>query len=134
MRRSYGKAPAALLTAAVIGISAVAGAATPAMADSTSSQQEAPHYPPAKLKAFAKTAMQVREINMSARKKLQSASDKDQKTAIQKEAYGDLKKAISSNGMTIKEYNKIASAAQSNPDLRQKITGYMKDMQKPGGQ
>ena len=129
MRRSYGKAPTALLTAAVIGMSAVAGAATPAMAQAaTSSQQEAPHYAPAKLKAFAKTAIQVRQINMDAQKKIQGASDKDAKEAIQKEAYGNLKEAISSNGLTVKEYNKIASSAQSNPDLRQKIVGYMKEM------
>ena len=134
MRRSYGKAPAALLTAAVIGLAGVAGAATPAMAEATSSQQEAPHYPPAKLKTFAKTAMQVKQINMAARKKFQAASSKDEKKSIQQEAYGNLKKTITSNGMTLKEYNKIASAAQSNKDLRQKIIGYMQEMQKSGSQ
>ncbi|NIJ42737.1 hypothetical protein FHS78_003042 [Parvibaculum indicum] len=134
MRRSYGKAPAALLTAAVLGLSSVAGMATPAMAQSTSSQQEAPHYAPAKLKAFAKTALQVQQINKAAKEKFQGASSKDEQETIQKEAYADLKSAITSQGMTLEEYNEIASAAQSNKDLRQRITNYMMKMQDSGGQ
>lgn len=138
MSRSYRNPNAALLSAAIIGISAVAGAtsamATERFAQASPSQQEAPNYSPAKLKAFAKAALQVRQINMNAQQKVQSASSENERKSIQQEVFADLKKAVSSNGMTLAEYNEIASSAQNDEELRQKINAYMMKMQESGEQ
>lgn len=96
-------------------------------------QQEAPQIMPApspdasqfdenKLRSFAVAYLEVSKVAQQYQPQLQATTDPGEQQRIQSEATDSMVQAVeSADGITVDEYNTIASNAQSDPNLAQQI-------------
>lgn len=104
-------------------------AAGPAIAQTQGGQAQ--HMPSAaqttqsfsqgQLQKFVDANAQISDIRQNARQKMQQASDKQARMQIRNKARKAMLGAIKDSGLTLKQYNAIAKAAQSNKQLASKI-------------
>lgn len=94
---------------------------------STASAQE--DYPEETLQSFAVAALQIQEINMQAQEELQAAETPEDQEQVQEDATQMMMQAIEAEGLSVEEYNEIATAAQSDPDLAGQIEEYAVEAQ-----
>lgn len=86
-----------------------------------------------KLKSFAVAFLEVDKITKEYMPKMQQASSEEEQKQVRDEAGAKMVEAVeNSQGITVEEYNKIIESAQADPDLAQKISGYIQ--QSAGGQ
>lgn len=83
--------------------------------------QSAQSFSQNQLRSFSDALTRIVDIRKTAQQKMQQAGSKEAQTQIVKQARGRMLAAIKDSGLTLKEYNQIASAARANPDLAQKI-------------
>lgn len=116
----------------IFGIAALGLAmlsAGPAIAQTQSDQagqmpsaaQSAQNFSQEQLQNFADALTDISAIRKAAQQKIQQVSDKKAKAQIVKQARADMLAAVKDAGLTLKQYNQIVRAAQSNPKLTQKI-------------
>src|SRR5699024_188514 len=114
---------------AVLGLSALA--IVPAFAQSQAGQQQS-QAPSAtqqqqqdfysdQLQSFVDASSSINDIRQSASQELQQAGDEQDREQIRKQAQSDMINAIKDAGLTLEQYNEIGRAAQSNPELAQKL-------------
>lgn len=84
-------------------------------------QQEKAPLSEKKVDSFISAYSAVHEINQEYSEKLQSVSDAEKATQLQQEAQGKMQKAVKDSGLSIEEYQKIASRASSDDELRSRI-------------
>jgi hypothetical protein len=112
----------------LIAVAALGGAALlapPAMAQNqlpTGSQQTAPaaNISDQKLDATAKAMQHVTSLRQSYQQKIADAAPGD-KQRLASEGNDALKKAVTDQGLSVDEYNKILTLAQNNPTVRAKL-------------
>jgi uncharacterized protein DUF4168 len=85
-----------------------------------SPSEEAPNIPDQKLDAIAAALQRVVTVRENYERKLQEAQPSDVER-IANEAKGELVKAVTDQGLSVEEYNKILVVAQNDPQVRQKI-------------
>jgi len=86
-----------------------------------------------KLQSFAVAFLEVDKITKEYMPKMQQASSEEEQKQVRDEAGAKMVEAVEgSDGITVEEYNKIIESAQADPDLAQKISGYIQ--QSAGGQ
>jgi len=116
----------------IFGIAAIGLAVTvagPAIAQATNGQanqtppatQSAQDFSSQQLQQFASALTDVVDLREQAQQKMQSTEDKDAQSQIVQQARSQMLEAIKDAGLTLDDYNQIAQAARSNPDLAQKI-------------
>lgn len=121
-----------LITAlATTSILALAGTA-PAMAQvagqeaqpPAGQQQSAPqvNVDDSQLALFHKVSTKLGEIRQETQMEMSSAESTEAAQQLQQEATTKMRSAIESMGMTVDEYNQIASAVQADPDLRSRLS------------
>lgn len=124
------------LSALAIGLGASLGAATaqeavPAPAPAPAPQTEAPAAAPqqaddAKLKSFAVAFIEVAKVTQSYQPQIESAGTEEDQSRLRQEAGEKMVEAVNeAEGITLDEYNTIIQAAQTDPDLAQKINGHI---------
>lgn len=95
-------------------------------AQAASAQQSKVSIPKAQLQAFVDVQQDIRQVRGKYLGKIKAASSKKQKRSIQIKAEREMVKAIKKKGLSVKEYNKIARAYQSNAKIRKKINSMAK--------
>jgi len=75
-----------------------------------------------KLRSFAVAYLEVSKVAQQYQPQLQATTDPGEQQRIQSEATDSMVQAVeSADGITVDEYNTIASNAQSDPNLAQQI-------------
>lgn len=132
---------------AALGLAAVTFAAPQALAQTQSAPaqdtpaqntptvqapaQTSQNFPDDKLKSFAVAYLQVDKITQEYLPKMKEAKDTTAKEQVRTEAGEKMVKAVEgAPGISVDEYNQIAQSAQTDPDLANKITGYIRDANK----
>lgn len=108
-----------------------AAPATESAQPSVQAPEAASAYPDAKLKSFAVAFLQVDKVTQKYLPRLKQASSKDEQQKIRHEASGEMVKAVEgSSDISVEEYNSIAKSAQTDPQLANKLTGYIREAAK----
>lgn len=106
-----------------------AGSAGPALAQAASPQQ-----PPAaqsapvsdeSLKTFAQAMKEVNRIADRARSELEQSGQPEKAQEVQQKAQADMVEAVQKKGMSVEQYNQIAMAAQTDPQVRERVLQHM---------
>ncbi|MBX3494450.1 MAG: DUF4168 domain-containing protein [Parvibaculum sp.] len=134
MRKILGLSRGAVLGAIVVGFSAAAVAtpalATDRLAQAAPGQQQAEpsQYSDEDLQAFAKSVVEVQQINQQLDVQAVDVTDAAELESIQQQSYRDMEAAITGNGLTVQDYNQISALTQSDEEMRQKVTAYISAM------
>lgn len=110
----------ALAAALGLGVSGIA------VAQQEPAQQQAPQakdFDKAELESFVEAQAEVSTISQDYRKKMQNADDPEAQASMRQEANQEMVQAVNEAGLDPSTYNAIAQAAQSDPQLAQKIEG-----------
>ncbi len=119
------------LSALAIGLGASLGAASaqdavPAPAPQTETPAAVPQQDDAKLKSFAVAFIEVAKVTQSYQPQIESAGTAEDQSRLRQEAGEKMVEAVNeAEGITLDEYNTIIQAAQTDPDLAQKINGHI---------
>ena len=70
---------------------------------------------------FAAAMVDVQELGQQWTQRMQETDDQEELSQMQQEAQEEMIGAIEDHGMTVEEYNEIATAAQQDPELAQEI-------------
>jgi Domain of unknown function (DUF4168) len=109
---------------------AAVGAATLLSVPAANAQSQMPSQPQAaapsadisdqKLDAVAKAMQSVASVRESYKRKIDAAAPAD-KPRLKSEGNQALKKALSDQGLTVDEYNRVMTIAQNDPTVRAKL-------------
>ena len=77
------------------------------------------------LESFASAARQVHAIRSKWQSRLQDPANADKAQALQDQAGAEMISAVEENGLTVETFNAIATAAQQNPELAERIAKLM---------
>ena len=122
------------VSALAIGLGASLGAAGAQEAAPTPTQTpeaEAPAAAPqqaddAKLKSFAVAFIEVAKVTRSYQPQIESAATPEDQQRLRQEAGEKMVEAVNeADGITLDEYNTIIQAAQTDPELAQRINGHI---------
>ena len=118
------KLVAGLSTLAMVGATAFA----PALAQdqAPAPQMEAPTAAPnmdeEKLQSFAVAFLEVTKVTQAYQPQIESAASDEDRQQLQQQASEEMVNAVNgADGITVDEYNMIIQAAQTDPELAQKI-------------
>jgi hypothetical protein len=96
----------------------------------TGAPQAAEQFQQAKLESFVNAALAVNRLVEQWTPRIQSAQSETEATQMREQANRELVAAIEqSDGITIDEYKQISQAAQSDPQLMERITKIFDEMQ-----
>lgn len=73
------------------------------------------------IEAFAAALTDVQEIGQTWTQRMQEAEDQEEIATMREDARDEMAGAIEDHGLTVEEYNEIATAAQDDPELAQRI-------------
>lgn len=79
------------------------------------------NFSKAQLQKFVQANSEIASIRQSATQKIQQVDGKQARERIAKQARQNMLQAIKDSGLTLKQYNQIARAARSNPQLAKRI-------------
>ncbi len=116
--------PAAIFVAAGLTLGGVMGAVdvTPAQAQDQSA------YSDTKLQSFAQAAVKLIDIRSDFRSEMQNTQSDEEKAALQQKTNQRMAQAVKdTQGISVEEYNQIASASRSDQALAQRINKYIKE-------
>lgn len=74
----------------------------------------------AELRAFVKAYVETQNIRREYEPPLQKTTDPDKTQDLQKEANAELKETLAKQNLTVAQYNRIFSAVNNDPRLREK--------------
>jgi ferredoxin-NADP reductase len=120
--------------AAAVGIAAGMGAA-PALAQQADAerqaqppatqqqapQQEAAHVTEEKLEQFVEALTEITMIRQTAAVELESAADMERAEQVHREAQEQMIEAVENAGLSVDEYNRIATLMGTDPELSERI-------------
>lgn len=114
-----------LLAAACLSIST--GLITQTSAQETETPAvETPAFSDEKLQSFAVAFVEVSKVQQEYAQKLQATDAKEEQQKLQEEAGGKMMEAVEqADGISVDEYNEVITAAQTDPDLAQRISGLL---------
>ncbi|SRR5690625_579532 len=73
------------------------------------------------LQTYAEAEQKVQEIRDDFQQKMPNAESPEEAQTLQQEAQQEMVSAVEDAGLTVEEYNQIASLMQTNPELRQRM-------------
>lgn len=129
LSRACLTAAAAMLIAAPVAVAQTKGAQQPQQ-QAPSQQGPAAAVSEDELKAFASAALEVRNISASYAPKIaeaESKQDAKEIATLRKQAEDKMVQAVEGSGLSVEQYNKIYVVARNEPELRSRITRYMKE-------
>lgn len=122
------------LTAAALAALLVAAptAVTPAVAQTT--QQPAPQAAPGEfsedqLRSFAKASLEVENLHQQWQPKIAGTTEPQEQANARDQAMREMTQAVREAGLSVDEYNQIASAMQIDPETARTVQEYRADMQ-----
>ncbi len=75
----------------------------------------------AEVEAFAAALADVQEVGQAWTQRMQDAESQDEIADMREEARDEMTRAIEEHGLSVEDYNAIATAAQNDPELAQRI-------------
>lgn len=114
-----------LALAAAVGLG-TSGVAVAQQQQQPQQQQQAPQakdFDKAELEAFVEAQAEVSDISQDYQTKMQNADNPEAQASMRQEANQEMVQAVNDAGLDPSTYNSIAQAAQSDPQLAQKIEG-----------
>jgi len=122
---TYSRLPIAMLAAAGL---AFGGALTGPAATPAAQAQEAADFGDEKLRSFAQAAVKLTQIRSEYRAQMGSAETDQQRQQLQQQTNQRMAQAVeATDGITIEEYNQIATASRSDEQLAEKVNEYIQD-------
>jgi hypothetical protein len=121
------------ISAFALGMGAVLGSASAQDAAPAAHQVEAPAatapaVDDSKLESFAVAFIEVTKVTQSYKPQIDAASTPEDQQRLQQEAGKRMVEAVNeSDGITVDEYNQIIQAAQTDPELAQRINSHISD-------
>jgi hypothetical protein len=73
------------------------------------------------LDSFADAYVEVRNIQSDFADQLGSVEDREKAQELQREAQEEMVSAVEDAGLSVQEYNQVASQMQNDPELREKV-------------
>jgi hypothetical protein len=124
--KRFALASASALTLA-LGVASYAAAQDTAPAPQMEAPTaQAPAVDDAKLKSFAMAFLEVAKVNQAYQPQIQAAPSADDQQRLQQEAGQKMIEAVNAaEDLSVDEYNQIIEAAQTDPDLAQRINGHI---------
>jgi hypothetical protein len=116
MARLRGAALAGLL---------LAGSPMAVMAQQAPSAAPAQDVTDADIEHFANAVMAVEEVRQTYEKALATTDDEGEKTSLQQEAQEKMVNAIQDEGLTVQQYQMVAQAVQSDPEMWKKVQQHL---------
>jgi hypothetical protein len=92
----------------------------------TPQQQPPAQFDRGQIESFASAARQVHQLRSKWQSRLQEPSNADKVQELQTQANAEMISAVEEKGLTVETYNAIATAAQQNPELAERIAKLMK--------
>lgn len=123
-----------LLTSATVSLALLAAPAAFAQAQSTgqtsqsspaSSAQQSPDFEDAKLRQFVEAQQGINDIRDEYMTKIEDASSQEQAQELQMEANDKMVSVIEDAGLDVPTYNAIATAYNSQPQIRDRVDSMM---------
>lgn len=126
--------PAVLAMSVALASVLILGGALPTLAQDNKMQQQPPpaqqtEFSQGQIEAFASAALQIRDIRIKWQSQMQGADNADKVKEFQEQASTEMKSAVEKKGLTVDTYNAIVAAAQSNPELADRIVRTVKLME-----
>jgi len=118
MMRVLMRSAASLLIAA--GFFFVPGASAQVQSPSPGPSQQPQNIPDQKLDAAAAAIERVASLKQDYQQRIAAAAPADNERILN-EAVNALAKAVTDQGLSVKEYDSILEVAQNDPDVREKI-------------
>lgn len=89
----------------------------------TDTEQEAPSADVSdeEIESFAAAMSDVQQLGQEWTQRMEETEDQEELSEMQQQAQEEMIGAIEDHGMTVEEYNEIATAAQQDPELAQEI-------------
>ena len=118
------------LSGLAIIAAAVATAWTPAVSAQTAPPQQqapaaTPSFPEDKLESYAVAALQVQQIQKSYEPQIEAAQSAQERHAIDGQAMQKQVEVVRKQGLTVKEYNDITAATQTDGAVANKVQTLM---------
>lgn len=99
-------------------------------------QQQAPEISPVsdeEIWNFVRAVDDVSDIVQEVRPQLEAASDQEEAQLIQQAAQAQMLQAVEDQGLTPERYNEINMAAQSDPELGERISAIAEEHREQNG-
>ncbi|NCC22961.1 MAG: DUF4168 domain-containing protein [Alphaproteobacteria bacterium] len=114
-----------LMAATAVGLLSAGGAATVANAQDSyippqGQQQQQMNVTDAQLQEFAKAQAAVSQIQAQFQNQAANITTQEEMTALQQQANQQMVQAIEQTDLNVEQYNLIASAVQTNPEVQKK--------------
>lgn len=74
------------------------------------------------LDRFVTAFLDVRDIQAEFAERLGSVEDREQAQSLQSEAQDEMIAAVEDAGLSVQEYNQVATMMQEDPELRERVT------------
>jgi len=84
-------------------------------------QQTADDFSDEELKNFVTLQDKIGDVREEYVSQIESAEDEEKARKLQQEAQSEMVKVIEEEGMSVEEYNAIAVAYNSNPDIQKRV-------------
>lgn len=78
-------------------------------------------YSDAEIESFTAALLDVQEIGQEWTQRMQQAESEEEIQGMREQAQNEMINAIETHGLTVDEYNEIATAAQNDPELAEDI-------------
>lgn len=122
---TFSRLPIAMLAAAGL---AFGGALAGPVATPAAQAQEAGSFTDNKLRSFAEAAVKLTEIRSEYQSQMGSAQSDEERAQLQQQTNQRMAQAVqNTDGISIEEYNQIASASRNDENLAEKINTYIED-------
>ncbi|MFP3920967.1 MAG: DUF4168 domain-containing protein [Dichotomicrobium sp.] len=122
---TFARLTLAALASAGLAFGAVM--ATPAAAQQTETQEQA-SFSDEKLRSFASAAVKLSQIRSEYQAQMGNAENDEERQALTQETNQQMAQAVEeTEGISVEEYNEIASASRSNPEVAEKVETYMEE-------
>lgn len=119
-----GLASLALGAAPMVGVVHAQEAAPAPQVETPAAQ--APALDDAKLQSFAVAFLEVAKVSQTYQPQIEAAGSTEDQQRLQQEATEKMVEAVNaSEGITVEEYNTIIQAAQTDPELAQRINTHI---------
>jgi hypothetical protein len=122
---TFSRLPIAMLAAAGL---AFGGALAGPVATPAAQAQDAESFSDAKLRSFATAAVKLTEIRSEYQSQMGNAQSDEERAQLQQQTNQRMAQAVqNTDGISIQEYNQIASASRTDENLAEKINTYIEE-------
>lgn len=122
---TFGRLTLAAFTAAGLAFGGVL--AGPLVAEQAQAQENA-SFSDEKLRSFATAAVKLSQIRSEYQAQMGNAENDEERQALTQQTNEQMAQAVQeTDGISVEEYNEIASASRSNPEVAEKVETYMEE-------